>query len=216
LTLTEIGEQLGIPKSTLHGILQAMRRRGFVSLDARSRRYSRGLRLVALAQDTPIVQVVQAEARPHLERLAQELEETVLLCGYESDAVVCIDQIESPSAVRYTVRLGDRWPLERTSAGKLYLSQLPDDALGGEAMLLDDIVAVRAAGYATSRAELTVGVMCVSAPVYAYDGAIGAAVCVIGAAERVVPKEQAVIDAVLRTSELLSALVGSAGGPRSR
>jgi DNA-binding IclR family transcriptional regulator len=214
LTLTDVSAELRIPKSTVHGILQAMRRRGYVALDERTKTYSLGLRLIARAHDTPVVQVVQADARPLLERLAHDIEETVLLCGYESDAVVCIDQIESPSAVRYTVRIGDRWPLERTSAGKIYLSQLDDAELNGDAKLRREIDAIRETGYAMSRAELTAGVMCVSAPVLAHDGSADAAVCVIGSAERVEPKERAVVDSLLRTTKRLSKIVGSAGAPR--
>jgi DNA-binding IclR family transcriptional regulator len=214
LTLTDVSGELSIPKSTVHGILQAMRRRGYVALDERTKMYSLGLRLVARAQDTPIVQIVQVEARPHLERLARQMEETVLLCGFESDAIVCIDQIASPSAVRYTVRLGDRWPLERTSAGKIFLSQLPDAAHNGDPELRAELASIRELGYAASDAELTVGVACVSAPVRTHDGAIGAAVCVIGSVERMRPKEQTVIDAVLRTTRRLSTLIGAAGAPR--
>jgi DNA-binding IclR family transcriptional regulator len=215
LTLTEISVQLAVPKSTAHGILQTMRGRGFLVFDPQTKGYSVGLRLIALALDAPHGREVRVRARPHLSRLAEEFHETALLCVYERGAVVCLDQVESPTPIRYLVRLGDRWPLADTGAGRLYLSELADEAaaelvggLGG-----GDLDEVRRSGYAVSRAEMTEGVMCISAPVRAHDGSLTAALCVVGAVERVAGKEEAVVVALVASADDLSRqLAASAAG----
>jgi DNA-binding IclR family transcriptional regulator len=217
LTLSEISAQLALPKSTAHGILQTMRGRGFLVFDPQTKAYSIGLRLIALALDAPHGREVRVRARPALSRLAEEFQETALLCVYERDAVVCLDQVESPTPIRYLVRLGDRWPLAHTGAGRLYLSSLSDEAAAELVDGLDDgeLEEVRRSGYAVSRAEMTEGVMCVSAPVHAHDGSLTAALCVVGAVARVAGKEEALIASLVASAgDLTRQLAASAAGTR--
>ena len=64
-----------------------------------------------------------------LERLASELHETAILHAFEGDRVVAIDKAETDRSLRYSVKLGERWPTHSSSAGKLYLAELDDDAV---------------------------------------------------------------------------------------
>src|ERR1700741_1572647 len=85
LTLTEIATRLDIPKSSAHAILQTMRARGYLVWDAVGKSYSPGLRIVALAQASPVMRTVQRLAQPHLEHLSETLNETALLGIFEGD-----------------------------------------------------------------------------------------------------------------------------------
>src|SRR4051794_5143793 len=94
LTLTEVCERLAVPKSTAHGVLHTLRQRGYVFADPATKTYSIGMRLVALANAAPIIQILQSRARPHLEQLARDLRETALLNVFEGDHVVAVDEVE--------------------------------------------------------------------------------------------------------------------------
>jgi DNA-binding IclR family transcriptional regulator len=228
LSLTEISRRLGMPKSTAHGFLQTMCARGYATCDRATKLYSVGLRLVALANAAPIMQTVQVHARPHLERLARDLEETALLHAYESNGIVAIDVVEAPRSLRYFVRLGHRWPFHSTSAGKLYLAQLDPGAvralLEAEGMerftkhtildideLLAELEQVRRDGWAAQREEIIDDVSGFGAPVRSFDGRLVAALTVTGPSERITAVQDRIVEALLTESRALSAELSRLG-----
>lgn len=225
LTLTDISTKLGMPKSTAHGILQTMLRRGYLTWDPRTKIYSIGLRAVALAQASPVLQTIRTRARPYLERLAASLRETVMLGAYEADSVVCVDTVPSPEPVRFTVQLGERRPLHGTSLGKLYLASLGEEEarrlleeLGLERLtdqtitsadaMLAELREIREAGYAVNRSESIEGVYSFGAPVYAHGGALVAGMSVVGGSERLLQKADAIVPELLTAARRLSEELG--------
>lgn len=217
-----------MPKSTTHGFLQTMLARGYVSSDRDRRLYSIGLRLVALAAAAPIMQVVQVRARPHLERLALQLEETAVLHAYESNGIVAIDMVEAPRSLRYFVSLGRRWPFHATSAGKLHLAELDDAAvrtiLENEGMdrvtkrttleidgLLTELATVRRNGWAAQREEIIDDVSGYGAPVRSFDKRLVAALTVTGPTARVTTAQERIVTALLAEAAALSAELSRLG-----
>ena len=197
VTLTDVSRRLELPKSTAHSILQTMRRQGYLSWDPATKRYTIGLRVMALARAAPLRELLQARARPSLEALAGEVGETAVLGLLEHDAVVYVDKVESDDAVRYTVPLGDRRPLHSTSIGKLFLAGWTDDevraflrragqprytraTLTDPDRLLDDVRRVRETGVAVDAEESVDGVVGVAAGVRGPEGALLAGVAIVG------------------------------------
>ena len=115
-----------------------------------------------------------AMARPFLERLSEELHETVDLSTVGKDHLVFIDQVIGPQRLRPVSADGETFPLYCTANGKAYLAQLSDagvEALIGRSYesrtpktltrfdaLLTDLKAARRAGVAFDREEHTLGV----------------------------------------------------------
>lgn len=227
LTLTEVSNQLTIPKSSAHGILQAMHRRGYLALDPQTKRYSIGLRLLALAQAAPVLRTIQRCAGPYLELLAAKLEETAILCGYdvaggEVTGIICIDHVESPSPIRYVVEVGTRWPLHCSTVGKLYLATLPDEKvvelltrLGLERFtertpasvdqVLRDLREVRKNGYAVNRGEIIDGVTGYGAPIRVTGDVLVGGMAVVGPTERMQSKEAQIVGELTAAARALSA-----------
>ena len=197
VTLTDVSRRLELPKSTAHSILQTMRRQGYLTWDPATKRYTIGLRVMALARAAPLREQLQARARPSLEALAGELGETAILGLLEHDAVVYVDKVENDDAVRYTVPLGDRRPLHSTSIGKLFLAEWTDEdvraflrragqprytraTLTDPDRLLADLRRVRETGVAIDAEESVDGVVGVAAPVRGPDGGLLAGVAIVG------------------------------------
>ena len=67
-----------------------------------------------------------ALARPFLERLSEELHETVDLSTVKKDHLVFIDQVIGPQRLRTVSAVGETFPLYCTANGKAYLAQLSD------------------------------------------------------------------------------------------
>jgi len=115
-----------------------------------------------------------ALARPFLERLSQELHETVDLSTVKKDHLIFIDQVIGSQRLRTVSAVGETFPLHCTANGKAYLAQLSDAAIEkliGRAYeartpktftrleaLLKELAAVRRTGVAYDREEHTLGI----------------------------------------------------------
>jgi DNA-binding IclR family transcriptional regulator len=127
--MTDVSRYLGVASSTAHRLLAMLQYRGFVRQDAATRSYLPGPQLDGLAYQLLRRLDVRTIARPVLERLNAELQETIHLGRLDGSDVHFIESIESTRALRVGGRLGKSMPAHCTSTGKVLLAQLPTDAL---------------------------------------------------------------------------------------
>jgi IclR family transcriptional regulator, acetate operon repressor len=184
---TEASVYLGVASSTAHRLLAMLQYHGFVRQDPSSRAYVLGPALSTIAAAINRHADIRSLARPVLERLNSELQETVHLGRLEGQQTYFIDSIESPRAVRVVSRLGLLMPAHCTSTGKAMLSQLSASALrdlypqeqletltersiSTRSALSRELQAIQRRGYATSNQESEEEVASVAVPVRAADG----------------------------------------------
>lgn len=168
--ISEISRQLGIARSTAHRLVSMLEHYGFAQRDPKSRVYRCGPALVSLGLSAVVHMDIRRRARPHMERLANEVEETVTLIALEGSDVRFLDCVESPRTIRVTARTGLLRPAHCTSAGKAILAGLDRDELDelypeaplrgltdrsitSRDELLSELAQVRRAGYATNIGE---------------------------------------------------------------
>ncbi|GAB4079126.1 IclR family transcriptional regulator [Modestobacter muralis] len=183
LRLTDVSRYLGVASSTAHRLLAMLQYRGFVRQDAATRGYVPGPTLDGLAFGVLRRLDVRNRARPVLERLNADLEETVHLGRLEGNEVHFIDSLESGRALRVVGRLGRSMPAHCTSTGKALLSELPEDqvlrlfpeeelprltanSIGTRTALLRELAQIRRRGYARSLEEAEEGVSSVAVPLH--------------------------------------------------
>lgn len=196
--VTEIALKVGLPKSTTHRLLQALERRSLVVQDDRTQRYTLGLGLLAMAS-TVLQQrnLFLLPAHKDMERLRDLSGETVCLhvpLGLER---VCISQVESPHAIRYTMEIGKPMPLYGGATGKLLLAYMPDrvvdqvvqmtglapltpNTITDPLQLREELRTVRTQGYAVSFEETAPLVAAAAAPVRDGRGQVIASVTLYG------------------------------------
>jgi DNA-binding IclR family transcriptional regulator len=225
-TLTAVSERLGIPKSTAHGILHAMRRRGYLTWDPVSKTYAISLQLVGRAGAAPVVELVRLRARRHLERLAATLGETALLIGYERDLSVAIDVVEGVRPLKYAVALGKPWPLHATGGGKLYLAQFDDDEVRARLAELEleritaqttvdvealvaEVAEARRAGWAQQREEIIDEISGFAAPVRDANGRLLASLVVTGPIARLDAQRSSIVTTLVEEARSLSRELGA-------
>lgn len=175
LRLTDVSQYLGVASSTAHRLLAMLSYRGLVRQNQTTRSYEPGPSLDQLAYGLLRRLDVRSRARPILEKLNAELEETVHLGRLEGGDVHFIDSIESTRALRVVNRLGRSMPAHCTSTGKALLATLsepellavyPDEELvrltrhsiGSRTELFAALAEIRRRGYATSQQESEEGV----------------------------------------------------------
>ena len=123
LSLSQLAERAGLPRSTVHRLATALQAEGFVAGVSPGGRIRLGAGLVRIARAGSLVQ--RARLRPALEELHERLHETVDLSVLEGDHARFIDQIMSPHPLRVVSGVGEILPLHCAANGRMLLALLP-------------------------------------------------------------------------------------------
>src|SRR5512136_2364111 len=95
LSMTQIAEQIGIHKSTVHRLLGTLEKKRFVERDPVTGVYHLGIRLLQMAYLTLEQNDLRRIAAPFLRRLLEQQRETIHLSVLDDTDVVFVDVIES-------------------------------------------------------------------------------------------------------------------------
>lgn len=126
--LSNLADELGLQKSTVHRVLAELVELGYVEQDAATGLYRPTLRTweigSAVLADLPIRQV----AANTLHDLHRQTGETVSLVTRSGDDALYLDKIISPRPARFSTRVGSRVPLPLTVGGLAILAAGDDGA----------------------------------------------------------------------------------------
>src|SRR5579883_1523161 len=201
LRVTDLARGLGLPKSTVHGLLRTLGARGFVRQVEGGRAYGPGPALLRLATMVDREVLLVEAARGPLRELARGTEETAKLGVRVGLSVVVLEAVESPRVLHTRGDVGVVAPLYCTALGKAVLAFLPEEererivgaltlraytprTVGGREALRRELERIRVRGYATDVQEHEGDVRCVGAPVRDGRGYPVGAVSVSGPAQR--------------------------------
>jgi len=175
LSLGQIAQRVNLARSTVQRIVAALECEKLVIAATPNGRVRLGPAILRLAAS--VRSDFLALARPFLERLSDELHETVDLAMVRKDHLIFIDQVTGAQRLRAVSAVGETFPLHCTANGKAYLAQLSDAAvekLIGRSYaartpktltrldaLIADLNTVRDAGAAFDREEHTLGICAV-------------------------------------------------------
>lgn len=175
-TMRDIGDALGIPRSSLYALLRTLTNVGWVRRDRTGTLYSVGIRAlmtgVSYLDSDPYMQMVE----PWLRQLHEKLEETVHLGRIDRKDILYMATKESPHYRRGVDRVGRLVPASTTALGKAILAEQPysrlkesiydplpkltEHSLTDETALLDDLNRTRDRGYSIDSEENTLGLKC--------------------------------------------------------
>ena len=192
LTLGQIADLIGISKGGAFRLLATLEHHGLVVKDSSASTYSLGFGVLELAGVRLRQTDVREVALPHMRKLRDDTDETVVLCLRVGDYRVHVEQLESYRPFHRTGRVGEHVPLYAGAASKVlltamgeeevhnYLDRVELERLASNTVidpdaLLQELSEIRAKGYAAGyqeRAEDTAGL---AAPVYGADDVIVAA-----------------------------------------
>lgn len=187
-TLQALVEETGLPKPTLHRMLQQLESAGLLQRERGGRHYSTGVRLRRLAENLLLNDSFHGARRTVLRRLVDEVGESCNITVLDGSEVMYLDRVETAAPLRFYLHPGSRVPAHCSASGKLLLSQMSPaqrQRLLGHAPLeaytprtVTDPAAferemkrVRRDGYAIDDEEFLPGLLCVAVLVPAPDGA---------------------------------------------
>jgi DNA-binding IclR family transcriptional regulator len=208
LSQTEISQALGLPMPTVHRLTALLSERGWLDRDPTTRRLRLGLDMARLVPALLSGMRLPELARPHLLRLASDVQETVNVAILQGADVVYLLSETGDRLLTSRVTVGMRLPAHCTALGKCLLAQLPVElarvAVGDEPYerrtrrtlttwkrLATDLAASRAAGVAISEEEYEVGLVSIAVPVRWIDGPGTGAINVSLPAGRATPEFRA-------------------------
>jgi DNA-binding IclR family transcriptional regulator len=123
--LSEAAKAIGVGPSTAHRLFDMLKLHGFAEQDAVTHKYRLGPALVDIGLAAVRSFDLRREARPYLEWLSEQVQETVHLTVLRGSESLFIDVAEAERTVRTTSRLGVSLPAHTTSGGKAILAHLP-------------------------------------------------------------------------------------------
>lgn len=227
--LSDLARAVATPKSSLAGLLVGMVDSGYLMRNEAGQ-YRLGPRMFSLSTRVVGNMNLAALARPTLEWLVERTGETVLLgtLAPSGGLAMYIDKIESPSALRYTVPLGEQRELYSTSIGKLLLAYMPPaqqqsylknnplrafapSTITSVAALRKELAAIKARGVASTHGDRVAGASAICAPVFGFQQDLVAGLVVAGPSARMEAREEQHIASLLEAATRLTrALAGKA------
>lgn len=229
----ELGQAIGLSKSSVHRILQTLRARGFVRWNPDNARYSLGMKAFEVGCGILRSMEVHSVAKPILEQLVANLGESAFLGVLDDSELVIIDKIDGRRSVRMSADIGSRRPLHATGIGKALLASLEradsdriitqkplarftKNTITDPEALRQELEKIRRQGYSEDNEEMEDGLYCVGAAVFNYSGkpvgAISVSVPKIG--QQPVQKDR-LIKGVVQAAQDISTKLGYTGRPKA-
>ncbi len=210
--LREIGDALGIPKSSLYALLRTLTERGWVRRDETGTLYGVGIRALMAGTNYLDSDARLRFVQPWLDALSTQLDETLHFGRLDGDDIVYLATRESTQYLRAINRVGRRLPATTTSLGKAILAHRSDDELRetlpdplpgltpasitDRDALLRDLALARERGYAVDREENTAGLMCFGFAVHHGTASVDALSCSVPLARMTPERESEIVAAM--------------------
>jgi IclR family transcriptional regulator, acetate operon repressor len=186
--IADIAAVSGLPKPTVHRILQTLVQHGFARSDGHGS-YVCGPRILSLAGRFLQRLDIAEQVRPILAELQEHTGRTVHLALLSGDEAVYVAKIEGAKPYHLASRVGMSLKLHCTSIGKAILATMPDDdavevlaragmpartpnTITDAQALLAQLATTRSRGYAEDHEENEAGVCAVGAAVFDHTGGV--------------------------------------------
>jgi DNA-binding IclR family transcriptional regulator len=127
LSLGQIAQRVGLARSTVQRIVDALRAEQFVMAASPTEGVRLGPALTRLAASASVE--FDQITRPIISKLSQTIGETVDLSVLKGNSAVFTDQIQGSHRLRAVSAIGESFPLHCTANGKALLSLLPKEKL---------------------------------------------------------------------------------------
>jgi DNA-binding IclR family transcriptional regulator len=198
LTLGQISSRSGLPRSSVHRILQQLVTARW--LQRCDNEYTLGLRMFEIGSLVVHRTRLGDIARPFMQELCATTGHVVHMALLDEHDVVYLEKVGGAFGSTLPSRVGGRLPAHCTGVGKVLLAYSPRAvvdrylkgglclrtraSIGTQEGLEAAMVKIRNSGYSTESGEAAPGVACVAAPILEFDSAV-AAISVCGPRERI-------------------------------
>ncbi len=201
LTLQELAQRAGYPKSTTHALLASLCDSSLVE-QSDDGKYRLGVRLFELGNIVSSSWDILYIARMHIQNIAFKTGESVQLTTLDKNEVLVLETEDSNNALRVMMKAGSRMPSYCTAPGKAMLAFLPEEKVKTilhatkiyaftphtyvePDKLKAELNAIRESSFAIENGEYRIGLRAIAAPIFDITGAPKYAIGVYGMYRRI-------------------------------
>ncbi len=198
---TEINQQIGLPKQTVHRLVVTLEKEGFLAKEANGKHYrpTRRLRLLGAG----LLHASRSHITRHqvLQNVASQVQEAVNFVVPEETGMHYLDRIDTNWPFRIQLPVGTNVPFHCTASGKTFMASLSKSARKKFVMglqlekltdkthvspetLLDDLANCAKRGYALDSEEFMDGMVAIAVPVTDIHNRFVAALAYHGPSQR--------------------------------
>jgi len=227
LGVVELAGELGLKKTTVHGILRTLHREGFVEQDPESGKYQLGAVLLHMGSSYLDGNELRARALNWSDSLASRSNESVRIGTLHDGRVLVVHHVFRPDDSRQALEVGALLPAHASALGKILLahdryaadelSQAGLDACTRATItdphrLRRELAEVVKRGWAADREEMVHGEVSIAAPIKDRRSLTVGAIGISGPVERLIedgrPATALVVD-VRETARAVSRELGA-------
>jgi DNA-binding IclR family transcriptional regulator len=221
-SLQSLVDETGLPKPTLHRMLQQLETASLLDRSSDGRLYGTGVRLRRLAENLLLNDTAHGARHTVLRNLVSEVGESCNLTALSGSDVIYLDRVETPAPLRFYLHPGSRVPVHCSASGKMFLSEMtpsqrqrllahaPLEAYTAKTLtkldaLEQEIKQVKRQGFALDNEEFLPGLLCLAMLVPSQHGRSNLCIAVQAPMMRLtVDKALKLIPALQRAADALS------------
>lgn len=187
-SLQELAQETGLPKPTLHRMLQQLEAAGLLQRESDGRHYGTGTRLRRFAESLLRNDSHHGARHAVLRQLVAEVGESCNITALSGNEVVYLDRVETAAPLRFYLHPGSRVPVHCSASGKIFLAGMTAEqrrrllahaplerctanTLTDPGKLDRELERIVRDGWSLDNEEFLPGLLCVAVPVPAAAGA---------------------------------------------
>ena len=220
LSLQEIAARIRMPKTTAFRLVATLESCGYlVRMD--NQQYCLSLKVARLASLVRGTLGIREIARPILMELNRQTSETVTLNAVAGAERICLDVVDSPSALMAIVVPGAHVPIFQGATGRILLAYMdeaererllktsPEAKDIDRAALNREMTRFRRQGYSLSRGQRIAGMTAIAVPVFNADGQVRNCLALVGPSARLDNREVDFAEIMIAAGQDLSSRLGA-------
>ncbi|HOQ09721.1 MAG TPA: IclR family transcriptional regulator [Syntrophomonadaceae bacterium] len=224
--ITEISQEVQLPKSTVHGLVKTLEKHNFLYMGDNGK-YRLGVKVFELGMAYSANIKLTTAAEPVVRQLVDRYKQTVHVAIYAGRMAILVVSSRAGGSGVLAPRVGAGIPAYCTGVGKVLLAwqkpQVIEDFLQNEPLMpitkntitdqerfREELAGIRRQGYAIDRGEALPETGCIAAPIFGADGEIVAAISVSGPLQEVLHEKNFTVcrDDVMRAAKTVSEVLG--------
>lgn len=220
--ISHLSEKLNMNKTSVFRLLATFENRGYVEREEGSGKYRLGLSIYEMSQKFLSRMRLLRKARPVMEQLVRQCNETAYLVVRRNDEVLFLDMVDNAQKVKIVSLVGRRFPLASTAAGKVFLAfdgtagtgnrgRTAKTAFAGVAT--EVLAAVRQNGTCIDQNGVGEGITCTAAPLFSGNGELAGVLALLGPDFRMPAEklEHHLLPQLREAGEIISSKLGYVG-----
>lgn len=177
ISVGELSEVTKLGKSTTHRILNTLKYLRYVDQDPKTNNYFATIKMFELGNKVANKIPIRKIARPHMENLFAQSNETINLGILDNQSIVYLDKIVAKEPLRIELDIGIKVPAYCSALGKVLTAynnnpiqqfdyvKYTENTINSDEDFQKELEKVRNQGYAVDNEEYIKGLYCIAVPV---------------------------------------------------